>query len=139
MPRGRTTPSPESRECPFCKEEVKATALRCKHCQAALVPTRPEHGGECPFCKEAINVEALRCKHCRADVAGSRGMIIYGSEALGGSGDAGAIIVYDRPTPGDLSTGLPGGIIINWVPASGFLRDPASNAIIIHAAGGVPR
>jgi hypothetical protein len=66
-------------------------------------------------------------------------MIIHGSEALGGSGGEGAIIVYDRPAPGELSAGLPGGIVIHWVPGSGFLRDPARNAIIIHAAGGAPR
>ena len=66
----------ETRECPFCKEEVKATATRCRHCQAALVPTTPDHGGICPFCKEEINVEAIRCKHCGADVL-TRGIIIY--------------------------------------------------------------
>lgn len=77
MARARTTPEPESRECPFCKEQVKAAALRCKHCQAALIPTRPDHGGECPLCKEAIKVEAIRCKHCGADVGGARAIIIH--------------------------------------------------------------
>ena len=24
------------RECPFCREEVKAQATRCKHCHAAI-------------------------------------------------------------------------------------------------------
>jgi hypothetical protein len=55
MPRESAT-----RECPFCKEDVKAAAVRCRHCQAALVPTRPDHEGVCPFCKEEINVEAIR-------------------------------------------------------------------------------
>jgi predicted amidophosphoribosyltransferase len=66
----------ETRECPFCKEEVKATAIRCRHCQAALVPTKPDHGGICSFCKEEINVEAITCKHCGADLL-TRGIIIH--------------------------------------------------------------
>src|ERR1700712_2427884 len=58
-----------TRECPLCREEVRADALRCKHCQAALVPERPDHGGTCPFCKESIKPEAIRCKHCHADLS----------------------------------------------------------------------
>lgn len=27
---------PETRECPFCKEEIKSTAVRCRHCHADL-------------------------------------------------------------------------------------------------------
>jgi hypothetical protein len=57
-----------TRECPLCREEVRVDALRCKHCQAALVPEQPDHGGTCPFCKEDIKPEAIRCKHCHADL-----------------------------------------------------------------------
>ena len=58
----------ETRQCPFCKEEVNAAAVRCKHCLAAIQPARPGHGGVCPFCKEEINAEATRCPHCTADL-----------------------------------------------------------------------
>jgi hypothetical protein len=58
----------ETRACPFCKEEVKTAAIRCKHCLSDIPPTTPDHGGVCPFCKEAINAEALRCMHCRANL-----------------------------------------------------------------------
>lgn len=58
----------ETRECPFCKEEIKAEALRCKHCHASVAVEEPTHGGICPFCKESIKAEALRCKHCKADL-----------------------------------------------------------------------
>jgi hypothetical protein len=58
-----------TRECPFCKEEVKAEAVRCKHCQATILPTEPGHKGVCPFCKESINPEAIRCRHCGANLA----------------------------------------------------------------------
>jgi len=57
-----------TRECPFCKEEVKAEAVRCKHCQASILPTEPGHKGICPFCKESINPQAIRCRHCKADL-----------------------------------------------------------------------
>jgi hypothetical protein len=111
MPRESAT-----RECPFCKEDVKAAAVRCRHCGAALVPTRPDHEGVCPFCKEEINVEAIRCKHCQADVAGAK-----------------AIIVYDRGISdiGQLTDGSLGGIIIHALPASGFVRNPLRGAIIV--------
>jgi hypothetical protein len=58
-----------NRQCPFCREEIRADALRCRHCHAAIVPEHPDHGGTCPFCKEQINPEAIRCKHCQADLA----------------------------------------------------------------------
>ena len=67
-----------TRECPFCKEEIKATALRCKHCLADIPSTMPEHGGVCPWCKETINPEALRCPHCQADLAPGGGALVLG-------------------------------------------------------------
>lgn len=64
-----------TRACPFCKEDVKADAIRCKHCHARIAPVGPTHGGVCPYCKEDINLEAIRCKHCHADV-GSAGELV---------------------------------------------------------------
>jgi hypothetical protein len=57
------------RSCPFCKEDVKPDAVRCKHCHAAIPVEKPGHQGVCPFCKEDIKPEAIRCKHCQADLA----------------------------------------------------------------------
>jgi hypothetical protein len=66
----------ETRLCPYCKEEVKAVALRCKHCLADIAPTRPDHGGVCPLCREEINADAIRCKHCKATlVPGARSVL----------------------------------------------------------------
>ena len=56
-------------ECPYCREEVKSGAIRCKHCHAAIPAAKPGHEGVCPFCKEDINPEATRCRHCKADLA----------------------------------------------------------------------
>lgn len=58
----------EARECPYCKEEIKAEAIKCKHCGSQLTPERPDHGGVCPYCKEAINPDAIKCKHCKSDL-----------------------------------------------------------------------
>lgn len=60
---------PALRVCPYCKEEIKAEALRCKHCHATIRSSGPIHQGICPYCKESINPEAIRCKHCLANLA----------------------------------------------------------------------
>jgi hypothetical protein len=51
--------------CPFCKEEVKEAAIKCKHCNSSL-PSKPRHGGTCPFCAERINSEAVKCRYCKS-------------------------------------------------------------------------
>jgi len=65
------TPKDAIRECPFCKEQIKAGAIKCKHCRSAVRPQTPPHGGTCPFCKEEIKPEAIKCKHCGSMVDGS--------------------------------------------------------------------
>ena len=57
--------SDETVECPFCREEVRAAAIKCKHCGIALPRSTPGHEGICPFCKEEIHPEAVKCKHSR--------------------------------------------------------------------------
>jgi predicted amidophosphoribosyltransferase len=58
----------ETIECPYCKEEIRAGAVLCKHCGSRLGARPPEHGGVCPYCKEAIHPEATRCKHCGSNL-----------------------------------------------------------------------
>jgi hypothetical protein len=57
-----------TRECPFCRETVKADATRCRYCRATIPPAGPDHGGTCPFCKEDIKPEAIRCRYCQSDL-----------------------------------------------------------------------
>lgn len=57
-----------TRACPLCREEIRADAVRCKHCHGTVDPQFTGHGGICPFCKESIHPEAIRCKHCKADL-----------------------------------------------------------------------
>lgn len=54
------------RECPYCREEISAQALKCKHCGSGVEPTLPDHGGVCPYCRESIHPEAVICRHCRS-------------------------------------------------------------------------
>ena len=56
----------ENIDCPYCKEEIKADAIKCKHCGSKLATTRPSHEGTCPYCKEEIHKEAIKCKHCQS-------------------------------------------------------------------------
>ena len=69
---GMADQEPATRSCPFCKEVIMAEALRCKHCQATILPAGLVHHGICPYCKESIHPEAIRCKHCRANLAPRR-------------------------------------------------------------------
>lgn len=58
----------ETRQCPYCKEQIKSEAIKCKHCGSRIEPARPDHGGTCPLCKESINPEAVVCKHCKSNL-----------------------------------------------------------------------
>jgi hypothetical protein len=62
----------KTRDCPFCKEEVRADAIKCKHCGSSVAPEMPSHEGICPYCKEQIHLEAIICKHCKSWI----GMIV---------------------------------------------------------------
>lgn len=57
------------RECPFCKESIKAVAVICHYCQSGISPADPGHGGVCPYCAENIKEGALKCRHCKSLLA----------------------------------------------------------------------
>lgn len=88
MPDSNTDDEP--RECPFCKEEIKRDAVKCKHCGSAVQPMMPEHGGTCPFCKEAIQPGAIICKHCKSSLVGGQSLVSSPFMAVGGCGCRGS-------------------------------------------------
>jgi hypothetical protein len=79
--------SMDTRECPYCKEEIKAEATLCKHCGSQLSPQIPPHGGTCPFCKEDVHPEATKCKHCGSFIGSEQAPVHPSSQ--GGCGDCG--------------------------------------------------
>jgi hypothetical protein len=81
-----------TKQCPYCKEEILADAIICKHCHSRLAASAPDHGGTCPYCKESIKEGAIRCKHCHASLLGR-------AEAVG----------YPSPVPRTFSLRRPGG------------------------------
>jgi Double zinc ribbon len=67
----RMTSEDGARSCPFCKELIKADAIKCKYCASAVAPEKAPHGGICPYCKEEIHLEAIKCKHCKSSLEAS--------------------------------------------------------------------
>lgn len=61
-----------TRTCPYCREEIKPEAIKCKHCGSSLAADKPSHKGTCPFCKEDIHAEAIKCKHCGSSLLASK-------------------------------------------------------------------
>lgn len=62
----KTSASKETKECPFCKEDILSGAIKCRYCGSIIQQVGPTHGGTCPFCKESIKPEALRCRYCHS-------------------------------------------------------------------------
>ncbi len=61
----------EHRTCPFCKEEIKSYAVKCKHCNSFL-NTKSRNAMAsmiakiCPYCQFSIkqDSEAVQCQGC---------------------------------------------------------------------------
>jgi hypothetical protein len=121
------------RKCPYCKEEIKADAVKCKHCHSTLAPEKPTHGGTCPYCKEAIHPEAVKCKHCGSAVGPGQGC--EGCEGCGESAEAalmaarrGTVTIGTRPIvdPSCRTRYMAclAGCATKYGPLSGGLDDP---------------
>jgi len=95
------------RKCPYCKEEIKAEATRCKHCRSNVPAEKPAHEGKCPYCKEAIHPEATKCKHCGSMLLTSAPC--YGQDAITLPDSATSESVLSQPG----QAGFPGTSIAN--------------------------
>jgi len=58
----------ETKNCPYCGEEILSAAAKCKHCGEWLeaeAKYKAEQGvKKCPHCGEEILGTAAKCKHC---------------------------------------------------------------------------
>jgi hypothetical protein len=99
----------EALTCPFCKEQIRPDASKCKHCGSHLEPQGPSHGGTCPFCKEQINPGATKCKYCRSVLLDPT----TGSAGIRGNGGFQALATLARLIGGGSPVG-----------GGGFFEDP---------------
>jgi hypothetical protein len=62
----------DEKQCPYCAETIKATAVKCKHCKSDLPLEKAEEIKRevvlkpCPFCAENIVVKSEKCPHCES-------------------------------------------------------------------------
>ena len=88
----------ETRTCPFCKEDIKAEAIKCKPCRSNVVPDRPDHEGVCPFCKEEVKLKAIKCKHCGSQIGDAEKTCCCSEHVQGFTPDRAQL--FSRRSPG---------------------------------------
>lgn len=55
----------DTKKCPFCGEEIKITAKKCKHCKEFLPEIQSTASTKtCPYCGGEVAPTAKKCKHC---------------------------------------------------------------------------
>ena len=58
-----------TKQCPYCGEEILAVAKKCKHCGEWLTEdVKPEKQIPCPICGEPVNASLTVCPHCNEPI-----------------------------------------------------------------------
>ena len=75
----------EYKSCPYCGENIKKSAIKCRFCNASLqepqiqndttvqkieyaVVEKQEENKLCPFCGEEIKKAAIKCRYCHSNL-----------------------------------------------------------------------
>ena len=60
----------QSKDCPFCGEQINVKAIKCKHCHSMLNEQSAVSGAtkDCPLCGEKIAASDTKCSHCESDL-----------------------------------------------------------------------
>ena len=53
----------ETKQCPYCGEQININAKKCKYCKSWLVKEQEEYK-RCPFCHKPIPKNAEKCSYC---------------------------------------------------------------------------